>query len=68
MHGNTKLKFWRRNLEERDHLEYLGLTWSIILKWALKGVRWDGVDWVSVGRGRDSRQTLVNMVTNFWVP
>ena len=34
----------------------------------LKGIRWDGVDWVYVGHGRDSSQALVNMVTNLWVP
>jgi hypothetical protein len=26
-------RFWRGNLEEREHLEDLGLTWSVILKW-----------------------------------
>jgi hypothetical protein len=56
------------NLEERDHLEYLDLTWSIILKWVLKGIRWNDVDWVYVGRGRDSLQALVNILKNLWVP
>ena len=58
----------RGNLEERDHLEYLDLTWIIILKWVLKRIRWDGVDWVYVGHGRDSWQALVNILKNFWVP
>jgi len=52
VYKETAYRFWRGNQEERDHLEYVGLTWSIILKWVLKGIRWDGVDWVYVGHGR----------------
>jgi hypothetical protein len=28
--------FWRRKLEERDHLEVLGIDERILLKWILK--------------------------------
>jgi hypothetical protein len=32
-------RFWWGNLMERDHLEYLGVDGSILLKWVFK--KWD---------------------------
>ena len=37
-----------RKLEEKDHLEELGVDWKIILIWFFK--KWDG-DWSGSGQG-----------------
>jgi len=38
--------FWRRNLRERDNMEGLGIDGRIILKWMLKEIGWDIMEWV----------------------
>jgi len=41
------------NPKERDHLEDIGVDYTIILKWVLKYVGWEGVDWIDVAQDRD---------------
>ena len=40
--------FWRGDLMERDHLEDLGIDWTIILKWTFKKLVWGGAEWNDV--------------------
>jgi hypothetical protein len=61
--GEVDAALWWGNLEERDHLEDLGIDGRIILKWM-----WDGgMDWVDLAKYRDRWRALVNTVMNFWV-
>jgi len=48
--------FWRGNLRERDHLEFLGIDGKILLRWIIRkwGVRvWTGLIWLRIGTGGD---------------
>jgi hypothetical protein len=41
--------------------------WTI-LKWILREIGWDGVDWIELAQDRDQWRALVNMVMNLRVP
>jgi hypothetical protein len=34
----------------------------------LKGIEWEGVDWIYLAQDRDKWRALVNPVMNLWVP
>jgi len=38
------------------------------IKTYLQGVRWDKMYWIDLAQSRDGWWTLVNAVTNLWVP
>jgi hypothetical protein len=38
------------------------------IKMSLRGIGWDGMDWIDLAQDRDQRRALVNMVVNLWVP
>jgi hypothetical protein len=40
---------------------------SVAIKMDLRGIRWDGVDWVDIAQDRDQWRALVNMVLNLRV-
>ena len=41
------------NPKERDHLKDIGVDYTIILKWVLKYVGWESVEWIDVAQDRD---------------
>ena len=44
---------WWRNLKERDHLARACVGGRIIIKWNLKEIGWDAVDWINMAKGMD---------------
>jgi hypothetical protein len=42
--------------------------WVDNIKIYLRGIEWDGVDWVVLAQDRDQWRALVNTVMNLWVP
>jgi hypothetical protein len=49
-------------------LEDLGVDGRIILKWILKEVGWEGVDWIDMAQDRDRWRAVVSAVMNPRVP
>jgi hypothetical protein len=43
-------------------------SWVDNLKIDLRGIGWDGVDWIDMAQDRDQWRALVNTVTNLRVP
>jgi hypothetical protein len=56
-----------RTKNERDHLGDLGLLVRIILKWILKEIVCDGVDWIQVPQDRNLWRAVVNTVIQFQI-
>jgi hypothetical protein len=46
--------------------QYVG--WWTILKWILREIGWDGVDWIDLAQDRGQWRALVKTVMNFRVP
>ena len=47
-------EFWREDLRERNHLEYLGFDGRIILRWIFgkwEVGAWTGSSWLRIGTG-----------------
>jgi hypothetical protein len=42
--------------------------WVDKIKMDLRGIGWDGVDWIDIAQDRDQWRALVNMVMNLRVP
>jgi hypothetical protein len=42
--------------------------WGITLKWILKEIRCEGMDWARLAQDRDQWRTFVNMTMNLPVP
>ena len=59
--------FWWGNLRERDHLEATGIDRRIILKCMFGKSGGGDMDWIDLGRNRDSWRALLNTVMNVWV-
>jgi hypothetical protein len=43
-------------------------TRKTILKWILREIGWDGMDWIELAQDRDQWWALVNTVMNLRVP
>jgi len=55
-------------MKEGDKLEDLGVDRSIMLKWFLKEIMYENMDWVHLAQDGDKWRAVVNMVVNFQVP
>jgi hypothetical protein len=42
--------------------------WVTILKWILREIGWDGIDWIDLAQDRDQWTVLVHTVMNQRVP
>ena len=61
--GEVHTRLWWGNLQEREHLEDLGVDGTIILKWIFK--KWDGgVYWIYLAQDRDRWRVVMNAVMN----
>jgi hypothetical protein len=54
--------------KERDHWEDQDVGGWTILKWVLREIGWDGVDWIELAQDRHQWRALVNTVMNLGVP
>jgi hypothetical protein len=57
--------FWWEILKERNCLEDLVGINRRVLKWVLKAVEWEVMDWIHVAHCRNQQWALVNTVMNF---
>jgi hypothetical protein len=64
---NTYRIFWEGR-KERGHWEDQDVGGWTILKWILREIGWDGVEWIDMTRHRDQWRTLVNTIRNLGVP
>jgi hypothetical protein len=60
--------YWWKSQMERDHWEGQGVGRWTILKWILREIGWDGMDWIDLAQDRDQWRVLVNTVMNLRVP
>jgi hypothetical protein len=54
--------------EEKKSLGRQRCRWVDNIKIELKGIGWDGVDWIDMAQDRDQLRALVNIVLNLPVP
>jgi hypothetical protein len=60
--------YWWESQKERDHGEDKDVGGWTILKWILRQIGWDRVDWIDMAQYTDRWRALVNTVLNLWVP
>jgi hypothetical protein len=66
--GKKGTGFWQGNLQEKDHLEGVGLRWEDNIKMNLGGICWNGVDWINLAQDSDKWRDSLNAVVKLWVP
>jgi hypothetical protein len=54
-------------VKEGENLEDLSVD-RIILKWFLKEITYENMDWVQLAQDKDKWRAVVNMVVHFQVP
>jgi hypothetical protein len=60
--------YWWESQKERDHWEDQDVGEWTTLKWILREIGWDGMDWNDLAQYRDQWRALGNMVMNHRVP
>jgi hypothetical protein len=63
-----RIGYWWESQKERDHLKNEDVGRWTILKWILREIGWDGMDWIDMDQDRDQWRALVNTVMNLRVP
>jgi hypothetical protein len=56
------------NLKEKDHVEDPEVDGRIILRWILRIVGCEGMDWIDLAQDRDRWPAFMNAVMNLRVP
>jgi hypothetical protein len=54
--------YWWESRKEGDHWEDQDVGGWTILKWILREIGWDGMDWIDLAQDRDQWRALVNTV------
>jgi hypothetical protein len=62
------IRYWWESQKEIDHYEDRNIGGWTILKWILREIRWDGMDWIELAQDRDQWRAHVNMLMNLQVP
>lgn len=52
------------NLKARGDLEHQGQTGRATVKWILKEIGWESVEWINLFQDKGMRQVLVNALIN----
>jgi hypothetical protein len=60
---NAYRVLWEK-LKARDHLEHQGQIGRITVKWILKEIGRESVEWINLFEDKDRRQVLVNALIN----
>jgi hypothetical protein len=59
------LRVLKGKSEERAYLKYRGVGGRMILKYIIKQIVFEGVDWIDLARDADKRWRLLNTVMDF---
>jgi hypothetical protein len=62
------IAYWWESEQEDDQQEGQDVGGWTILKWILREIGWDGMDWIELAHDGDQWTALVNTVTIFQVP
>jgi hypothetical protein len=57
-----RIGYWWECRKERDHSGDQGIVGWIILKWILREIGWDGMDWIDLGQDKNQWRALANRV------
>jgi hypothetical protein len=57
-------KLWSENLRSTDHAKYVGVDWRIILKWNVRVIGLEAIDWRHLTQKRNKWRALVNTLMN----
>jgi hypothetical protein len=60
--------YWCESRKEADQWEDQDVSGWRILKWILREVGWDVMDWIDMAQDRDQCRDFVNKVMNLRVP
>jgi hypothetical protein len=52
------------NLKAKDHLEHQGQIGRVTVKWILKEIGWESVEWINLFQDKDMRQVVINTLIN----
>jgi hypothetical protein len=60
--------YWWESQKERDHQEDQDIGEWTILKWIIREIGWDSMDWIELAQDRDHWRALLNTLMNLRVP